>query len=444
MRPARSIRARLLAGAGLVLLLFLAGAGFALQQAHADSVRASHFSRLQATVYLLLAQAEVNADGSLEMPLEFAEPRLSLPGSGLYATIHNVQRNENWRSASTLGLDTPFLRALPPGEWRQELVQSGAREFLAVSYGVRWTARSRPVPLVLSVLEDRAGFDREVAVFARTLWTWLGGAGVLLLAAQLLLLRWGLAPLAKVAQEVRRVEAGQQAAIAGTYPTELAGLTDNLNTLIRQERERQTRYKEALSYLAHSLKTPLAVLRGALAEPAQLPAAVDEQVRRMDDIVQHQLARAAAGGATRFAPALLLAPVVARIRDAVAKVHADRGLAITAECPADLAWRIDEGDLFEIFGNLLDNAGKWARQRVQLKVWREAGSLRLRVEDDGPGFADTESILQIHVRGDERVPGHGVGLAVVKDLVSSHHGELRLSRSDTLDGARVDVLLPPP
>ena len=201
----------------------------------------------------------------------------------------------------------------------------------------------RAAPLVLSVLESRSAFDRELAIFARTLWTWLGGAALLLLLAQLLLLRWGLAPLRRVAHEIRRIEGGRQERVEGEYPAELSRLTDNLNALLREERVRQTRYKEALSYLAHSLKTPLAVLRGALAEPQRLPDAVDQQVRRMDDIVQHQLARAMAGGAPRFAPPLPVAPVLARTREALAKVHAGKGLVFSIHCPPDLAWRIDEG-----------------------------------------------------------------------------------------------------
>ena len=111
------------------------------------------------------------------------------------------------------------------------------------------------------------------------------------------------------------------------------------------------------------------------------------------------------------------------------------------ECPPDLVWRIDEGDLFEVMGNLMDNAAKWARQRVQVTVERAGDGLRVLVEDDGPGFSDTESVLQIHVRGDERVPGHGVGLAVVNDLVASAHGTLALTRSP-LGGARVEVSWP--
>jgi two-component system sensor histidine kinase PhoQ len=442
--PGYSIRTRLLLGAALVLLAFIAAAGWAVQRAHADSVRAVHFSRLQGTVYLLLAKAELDDAGALVMPPEFAEPRLSLPASGLYARIANVGRQEEWRSPSALGVNPPFPRAQArPGEWRNEVIEGPGHDYLAVSYGVTWTAGRRAAPLVLTVLEDRADFDRELAVFLRTLWIWLGGAGVLLLVAQTLLLQWGLAPLARIAAEVRRIEAGVQERIEGRYPTEISGLTDNLNTLVQQERVRQTRYKEALSFLAHSLKTPLAVLRNALHDPAQLAAEVAQQVARMDDIVQHQLGRAAASGAARFVPPVALAPVLERVRDALAKVYAGKALSIEADCAPALAWRIDEGDLFEIVGNTMDNAAKWARHRVAIRAWSDGQQLHLQVDDDGAGFSDTASVLQIHVRGDERVPGHGVGLAVVNELVASHHGELELGRS-ALGGGRVTISLARP
>lgn len=441
MRFSRSIRARLLTGAAVVLVAFMAGAGLAVQRAHADSVRASHFARLQSTIYLLLAGAELDPSGILVMPAGFAEARLSLPGSGLYANIVNINRGEQWQSPSTVGLSPPFQRSIPVGQWRYDTVEGAGGTFLSTTYGVKWAARTVEVPLVLSVLEDNSAFEREIQAFSRTLWSWLGGAGLLLLLSQILLLRWALAPLSRVAHEIRRIESGEQAEVEGSYPTEIETLTGNLNTLIKQERVRQLRYKEALSFLAHSLKTPLAVLRTALGEPALLPNAVAQQVARMDDIVQHQLGRAAASGSARFAPYLPLAPVLNRIRHSLGKVYADKGLAVSTDCPEDLIWRIDEGDAFEILGNVLDNAAKWARQRVAARVWREEGRLRIRVEDDGPGFTDTESILKLHVRLDERVPGHGVGLAVVSDLVASHHGELTLSRAQ-LGGAQLDIVLP--
>jgi two-component system sensor histidine kinase PhoQ len=444
MTAGYSIRARLLLGAALVLVAFMAGAGLAVQRAHADSVRAAHFSRLQGTVYLLLARAEVDDQGVLVMPPALGEPRLALPQSGLYASIHNVARKEDWQSASSLGADPPFRRdGVETGQWRTEAVSAAGRSWHSVTYAVNWLAGSREAPLVLSVLEDTAAFEREVAVFARTMWIWLGGAALLLLLAQLLLLGWGLAPLRRVAAEVSRVERGEQAGIEGRYPDEIVALTENLNTLIRQERVRQSRYKEALSFLAHSLKTPLAVLRNALADPQGLPGAVQQQVQRMDAIVEHQLGRAAAGGATRFAPPVPVAPVLERIAGALRKVYAERGITLSVECPPDLAWRIDEGDLFEVAGNVMDNAAKWARQRVTAIASMVDGSLLLVVEDDGPGFSDTQSILQLHVRLDERVPGHGVGLAVVADLVASHHGDRKLEAAAS-GGARVAITLPPP
>jgi len=436
-----SIRARLIGGGALVLLAFLAVAGVALQRAHADSVRAAHYARLQGTVYLLLAGAELDAAGALQMPAELAEPRLSLPGSGLYGSILNVAGKQAWQSASAVGLDLPFQRSAAVGEWRYEEVQAPAKgrggAYLSASYGVTWAG----VPLVLSVLESRAAFDRETGTFQRTLWGWLAGAGLLLLLSQTLLLQWGLAPLRRVSGEIARIERGEQAEVQGSYPDELAGLTGNLNTMIRQERARQTRYKEALSFLAHSLKTPLAVLRNALAQPQELPATVEQQVTRMDHIVQHQLGRAGASGAARFVPYLALAPVAQRIRDSLSKVYAGKALQITVDCPADLRWRIDEGDAFELLGNLMDNASKWAAARVAVRLWHDGGALRLRIEDDGPGFTDTQAILQLHVRMDEKVPGHGVGLAVVNDLVASHGGALDLGAS-AWGGAQVDVTLP--
>ncbi len=442
-----SIRARLIWGAALVLLAFLAGAGWAVQQAHADSVRAQRFARLQTTIYLLMAGAELNANGALVMPAALAEPRLELPGSGLYASIANTDVGLSWQSPSTLGLSLPFERDVATGQWQYHSLPgtTANKIFLAASYGVKWSVNNRAATLVFSVLEDSAAFNREMAAFERTLWLWLGGTGVLLLLTQTLLLRWGLAPLQQVKHEIQRIESGQQSQVQGHYPDEIAGITDNLNTLIEQAQARQTRYKDALDDLAHSLKSPLAVMRTALNDTSQLPATVAQQVTRMDDIVRHQLGRAAASGAARFAPQLLLAPIVQRIQDSLAKVYADKQLAFMLDCAPHLSWRLDEGDAFELFGNVLDNAAKWAKSTVAVRIWIDAERLHIRITDDGPGFGaiygDMQAVLERRVRLDESVAGHGIGLAVVSDLVASYQGKLSLSRTDT-GGAQLEIVLP--
>ena len=153
MKVGYSIRTRLLLGAALVLLAFLTGAGLAVQRANTESVRAAYFGRLQSTIYLLLAAAELDARGALVMPQAFAEPRLALPGSGLYAGIYNVLREDQWQSASSLGLQLPLRRSLEPGQWLNDTVEGAGKSFLSVSYAVTWKAAALEAPLVLTVLE---------------------------------------------------------------------------------------------------------------------------------------------------------------------------------------------------------------------------------------------------------------------------------------------------
>jgi two-component system sensor histidine kinase PhoQ len=440
MKAGGSIRARLIVGAAFVLLGFLALAGYAVQRAHDDSARDAQFARLQSTVYLLLAGAELDAQGKLVMPPSFPEPRLSLPASGLYASVANLNRNEHWQSPSSVGMDLPFAPGEGIGRWTQQVVRKRDASFLATTYAVRWDVGGLQAPLVVSVLQDVAPLEREGAAFKRTLWAWLGATALVLLVSQTLLLEWALAPLGRVAREVREMEEGRQERIAGRYPREIAALTGNINALVQNERVRQTRYGEALSYLAHSLKTPLAVLRASSDDAARLPAVVSEQVARMDDIVQHQLARAAAGSSALFAAPVELAPIIDRIRASLEKVYAGKQVTFDVQCDRALSWRIDEGEAFELLGNLMDNAAKWSRRQVRVEARREAGVLHVVVEDDGAGFSNTQEVLKLHVRGDERVPGHGVGLAVVSEIVRAHGGSLDLGRS-ALGGAKVHATM---
>jgi len=450
MRTGGSIRTRLMWAAAGVLLVFLVSAGWVVQRAHTDSVQAQHFAQLQSTVYLLMAQAELDPDGRLQMPMTLTEPRLSLPRSGLYATITGTGLGLTWQSRSALDLQLPHTAAPPLGQWLFTTQDSGvsaagvapARALLSASLAVQWAVGSQRVPLVFTAFEDRQTLEDELHTFGRTLWSWLTGTGVVLLVIQTLLLRWAFRPLGQMAQEVQRVEHGQQSQLTGNYPQELAGLARNLNLLIDQQRQRQSRYRQALDDLAHSLKTPLAALRATLNDPSRLSSCVAEQVDRMDDIVVRQLSRAGASGHSAFAPAIKLAPVVQRLHATLDKVHADRHLYWTMDCPETQEWRMDAGDAFEMLGNLMDNAAKWARQHVVVTLQIDPQqALSIQLHDDGPGFADPTIAGQRRVRQDEQVPGYGIGLAVVKELVDSYGGSLKVCRS-TLGGAQVHVLLP--
>ena len=323
-------------------------------------------------------------------------------------------------------------------------VTLAGKHYLVKSYGIKWNTDTGAYPFTFSVTEDSRAFEEQLSVYRHSLWIWLGILAVLLLVSQWSTLRWGLAPLRKMSSELNRLEAGEQQQIAGSYPSEVQRLTDNLNAVVSHERKQQQRYRNALADLAHSLKTPLALMRG-IARGSTLPEAhsIEEQVDQMDKIISYHLQRAAASGRSTLSSPVELDSVVERIVGALTKVYAERKLEIHIDIDSDTRFRGDAGDLTEILGNLLDNACKWARKSVRISARNSDGFLRLCIEDDGPGIsrADAERVFTRGTRTDEKVPGHGIGLAVVRELVEAYGGTASIGTSE-LGGARVTLQLP--
>jgi two-component system sensor histidine kinase PhoQ len=209
-----------------------------------------------------------------------------------------------------------------------------------------------------------------------------------------------------------------------------------------------SRYRDTLGNLAHSLKTPLAVMRSSL-PPAPAADVLGGEIDRMSGIIEHQLKRAAAsGGALLGAAPVELAPLAADLRAALLKVYAGKDLMIELAVAPAAQFIGDRADLTELLGNLLDNACKWCRGRVRLSAQGDPAAaarekLRLVVEDDGPGIsaADRERVLQRGERADEKVPGHGLGLAMVHDTLDLYGGSLMIDASP-LGGARFTLRLP--
>ena len=453
-----SLQARSLAAAGFALAAFLGLAFFALDQAFFDAALSSQRDRLQGYMHAYLAGADTNRAGNLIPPEVGPDPRFDRPGSGLYASIvgDHVRnaKDRQWRSPSALGLELPFDTELAQGATVfSGPVQTAQGDLFILSQGITWSVPNRPeLKLTLHIAEDSTALQNQVQVFRRTLLAWLGGLGVLLLLLLLGVLRWSMAPLRRVAADLARVERGAEEHLAGRYPTELSGLATNLNNFIDSERERLERYRNTLADLAHSLKTPLAVVRTQLeseTDGKELRWTVLEQVGRMDEIVAYQLSRAATSGRQTFAAPLPLEPYAEEIVRSLEKVYADKQVLCEFEIDPESRFRGDQGDLMELLGNVLENAFKWARHSVLLtaRPGRSAdargGGLDLCIEDDGPGIPQdrVEHLLQRGVRGDERVQGHGIGLSIVQNIVKAYGGSLKVSRSEALGGARFDLHL---
>jgi two-component system sensor histidine kinase PhoQ len=451
-----SLAARAALTTGLVLAAFLGAIGWTLSRTYNASEINKLQGRLHDYVITYIAGTDPRRDGTPLMPDTPPDPMFSRPGSGLYAVVLGDD-GFHWESSSALGRDFSFLHPLQPGQ--QQFIgpiDTELGRLYYYSFGVALDVPDRPaVHLTFTVAQTEDELESNSAVYRRSLVGWLATLGVMLIVLQLLLLRWSLTPLRKVASDMSRVERGHSDHLDSQYPAELTGLTDRINAFIDSEREQRTRYRNTLADLAHSLKTPLAVIRSQV-EASELPppvrAPVLDQVRRMDELVAYQLARAATTGRQTFAASAV--PIAGHAEDLVQsleKVYAAKNVLCEFDIEDGAAFYGEQGDLLELMGNLLENAFKWANHHVLLVVksqrqpGRPRNGLLLSVEDDGPGIeADkVEKILQRGVRGDERVKGHGIGLSIVQDIVRAYNGELTVDRSPEFNGARFSVALPP-
>lgn len=440
-----SLQTRLLLAGSVVLLAFIALCGFGLESAFTRAALDAQENRLRGMVYALLGAAEPDARGALELnDGDLPEPRLMRRESGLEAAIFDEAGSVLWRSPSQSG-GLPVVIGPEVGKWKLERL--GEAGPFALSFGLRWiVGEADPQRYTVLVLEEPQAYEAQLAVFRRTLWLWLAAAAAALLAALVLVLRWGLQPIRRLTRELRQIEAGAQAQIDAPYPPEITPLTGALNAMIRHERNQLQRYRNALGDLAHSLKTPLAVLRGLSADTrldADAQRQLEEQVGRMQQIADHQLSRAATAGRRALAQPVAVAPIGGRLASALAKVYADKALEFDVDVTRSLVARVDSGDLHELLGNTLDNAAKWARGRVRLRAARRNGTLEIEVEDDGPGFpAEPERLLERGVRADTRVPGQGLGLSSVAEILKAYDGTIRIERSTALGGGRVALRIP--
>ena len=449
-----SLNARLLLASSVVLAGFLGATGFVLDRAFQASTEAALRDRLQGHLYALLAASDLDKRGVLQLPAELPDPRFSLIGSGLYAEVVDRSGTPVWRSKSLLGSNIAFSKTPPLGQREfSKLTGDKGAPLLSLSFTVSWEAAAQGERrYTYRAAASLTGFNAEVNRFRRSLWGWLAGAAFLLLGVQSLVLRWSLAPLRRVSADLRAIERGLAQHLRGDYPRELRQLTDNLNGLLTSSENHLKRYRDALGNLAHSLKTPLAVLRGALdgeTNPETLRAVAREQLSGMTRIIEYQLQRAAATGRAPLAAPVELSPVVRDIISALAKVYADKDVNVALDIPPGIAFLGDAGDLTEMLGNLLDNAYKWCHGRIRISARRRAASgalgavLEIHIEDDGPGIAaDMRArVLQRGVRADQTTPGHGLGLAMVQDTVLLYRGELDLGNG-ARGGLRVSLHFP--
>jgi two-component system sensor histidine kinase PhoQ len=445
-----SLSRRLLVLVSIALVVFFGLTALALDAIFRDLAQRSLRDLLDAQLVALIAAAETNVEGRVAGASTAADSRLQTPGSGLYAEIREAEGPTLWRSPSSAGTFLDFSSAPQVDSLQMPIARlaNGTRVAIA-QRGISWEYGSGRASqrLVFSVASGMQPYDEQLGIYRTRLFGGLSVAGLLVLGTVALLLRWLTSPMRRLQQEIEAVEAGHLASLGTGYPSELAGVAAGLNTLLQGERRRIQRYRDTLGNLAHSLKTPLAVIRSAMGGATAVPAVraqVGAEVERMQDIIEHQLRRAATSGRVIGQQPVDLAPIVQQLRGAMLKVHGRKDFAIELALAPGLQFIGDVADLTEALGNVVDNACKWCRSRVRVEATADVdGALRLVVDDDGPGIP-----AELRDRGpergrraDESTPGHGIGLAMVADTVELYGGRLGLEPSP-LGGARVVLELP--
>jgi signal transduction histidine kinase len=454
-----SLALRLFITAAAWMIVILPPAGliiFSLIQSHIIDGFES-----QLKTYVWVVQAESMGEGSVpERPMNIGEPLFGVTNSGWYWQIRPLDPSTGpamvSESLATAGLPSPFENKAKPDEdgfYWLDVKGPLDQPLRVVERTGRLAALEEEGPLYSFVVAGPLDWPQSrISSFGLMVAVSLAIAGLALLAATFLQIRFGLAPLTKVEQGLAQIRSGAAEKLEGALPSEIEPLQVELNALIESNQEIIERARTQVGNLAHALKTPLAVITNEAEErDTAFARKVAEQAELMRGQVSHYLDRARMvarkGTIGRVSEVL---PVAEGLQRTIERIYRDKGVTIILDCPENLKFHGEQQDLEEMLGNLLDNAAKWCRKRVRLTIstapdpkLTHVSRLKVQVEDDGPGLIEEKRklIWQRGVRLDETMPGSGLGLSIVADLVRTYRGGWELGVAK-LGGLSVTLFLP--
>lgn len=379
--------------------------------------------------------------------IALADPRFGRPRSGWYWAIRDADGTLYNLSRSVVGIDTPDIPGPVSASGRQTAIMDDS--FGTSLRVVERTVTIGPDTYEIIVTGNLSEILELVGNFRGQAFIVLGAVGVMLAMMSFIVARFAMRPVDRLSAAIESVRAGESAAVTGTYPREIAPLAEEVNELLRSNTQIIERARNQVGNLAHGLKTPIAVLRNeAGTSKGALADVVLAESDKMSTMVTTYLERARLAARTSVVGKKAdAAKIMARLSRVMAKIHPDIAITLHPHEHALPWFRGDEADLEEIAGNLLDNACKWSGGQVEVRLSAEQGSagtvLLLAIDDNGPGLSaeDAQKVLRRGVRLDEKTPGSGLGLDIVKELVDVYGGDLALKRS-ALGGLLVELRLP--
>ena len=447
----RSLARRLVLASLLAAVVLLIVAGLLLFLMFRATLERQFDARLESLMNGLLANVEQQADGTVYVARELSDPLFQLPASGWYWQITPLDGGGSVLASRSL-LEKRFdirrfdnLKRQADGSVR--LTTAGPHGKLVRMVEQRLSLFGDANRYSVLVAGDAGRIRDELHAFARAIVLMFGIFGLGLALTIFLQVRFGLRPLKVLHDEIADVRDGRRDFLTGDFPLEIRPVVDELNQLIRANREVVERARTQVGNLAHALKTPLAVLineASASERDGELARLVLEQTAHMRDQVELYLDRARrAALAGTLGAATSVRETLMPILNALQRIYHERSMQVEVDCTEEILFRGEKQDLEEMLGNLLDNAFKYGKSVIVISCTLQGETLVLVVEDDGPGLSPKErkQALRRGQRLDERRPGSGLGLAIVKELAEMYHGGLRLGQS-TLGGLRAELVLP--
>ena len=429
------------------LIVALVATAFLLTGLYSRALDTSLSETLDFHVETLVDLTLVNEDPK-STDIRLGDPRFQRTASGWYWMIRDAQGALLNFSDSVVGIVLPPLgEGFDATNSRTAVISDPFDTKIRV---VERAVTVNGVPLQVTVTGSLDEILELVDEFRGQTLIVLGAVAIMLAIMSGIVARLALRPLGRLEKAIERVREGESETVTGQYPRELAPLADEVNELLRSNTQIIERARNQVGNLAHGLKTPLAVLRNEASATKGTPLArvVLSESDKMTQLVTTYLdrariaARSAVVGKKADATHVML-----RLARVMEKLNPKITIAFVRP-DASLPWfRGDEGDLEEMAGNLLDNACKWSNGKIGVSMFAERGPqgsmLLIKVEDDGPGLTEEEAnkVLRRGVRLDEKTPGSGLGLDIVKELVDVYGGSLQLKRS-VLGGLLAELRLP--
>lgn len=460
MKRLNSLAFRLFASALVWALIVLPVAAFLLVSLYQDAVERNFDARLNVYVTTLIASTTVGDDGRITEPPAMGEPAFTIPFSGWYWQVKNLEGGSSVVAGSE-SLADEVLKPLseqgvePNEDFVREAYIDGpdGQHLKAFERDITFGDKKNAAKYSFLVTGNAAEIEEDIAKFTTTLVISLLFLGLGLVLATYFQVRFGLLPLRVIGEGLAAVRSGKAEKLEGDFPAEIEPLQTELNALIDSNRDIIERARTHVGNLAHALKTPLSVIGNeAQGKKGVLAKKVLEQTAIMRDQITHHLDRARMAARVNLVGDVTeVAPVIEALARTLERIYDEKGIAISVICRDDLQFRGERQDLEEMVGNLLDNACKWARTKVRIRAEiadKGEGSkgislVSVQIDDDGPGLSADEREIAVKrgKRLDETKPGSGLGLSIVADLAHLYKGNLKLEKSP-FGGLGARLLLP--